>query len=106
MSEQRLRQPPVSVATWMHAYYNMRMLSKRTSILFEPEEYDQLQQLAEEQRTSVGALVRSAVRQAYLKQPQKKNSELLKEMKEIAGDAFKGLTPADIKDMIEEGRRY
>lgn len=40
-------------------------LTKKTTILFPPELFDQLAQLASQRRSSVGELVRSACRQQY-----------------------------------------
>ncbi len=40
-------------------------LSKKTTILFSPELPERLARLAEQRRTSIGALVRAAVEQQY-----------------------------------------
>ena len=41
-------------------------LTKRVEVLFEPEQYRVMEQLASSQGKSVGALVRKAVEQVYL----------------------------------------
>jgi len=46
---------------------------KRPTVYFSPEEYDRVQEIAEEQDDSFAAVVRSAVREKY--------------MEEVAGDA-------------------
>jgi len=40
--------------------------TRRTQLLMDPEEYRRLRALAKRQKTSVGALVRAAVRATYL----------------------------------------
>jgi hypothetical protein len=40
--------------------------TRRAQILMDPEEYEQLERVARERRTSVGELVRVAVRKEYL----------------------------------------
>ncbi|MBI2862594.1 MAG: hypothetical protein HYX89_07225 [Chloroflexi bacterium] len=40
--------------------------TRRVELLFDPEEYAQLEQIARGQKASVGALVRRAVEQVYL----------------------------------------
>jgi hypothetical protein len=81
------------------------MLSKRTSILFEPEEYQHLVKLASENNTSVGELVRQAVREMYLQQPVYSQEEVLLKMKNLAQNSnFKLSTPKQTKHFIEQGR--
>jgi len=40
--------------------------TRRTQILMDPEEYRRLRNLARSRKTSVGALIRKAVRQVYI----------------------------------------
>lgn len=50
----------------------MHTLTKKTTILFAPDLYRQLESLAEASRTSVASLVRQAVVQQYLLADRKK----------------------------------
>jgi hypothetical protein len=43
--------------------------TRRTQILMDPEEFKQLRALARRRKTSVAELIRSAVRQSYLRTP-------------------------------------
>ena len=45
------------------------MKIKRTQILMEPDEYQRLQVIAERERVSVAELIRTAVRDRYLRTP-------------------------------------
>lgn len=51
------------------------MLSKRTNILFDQELWSQLVQLAKTKRTSVGELVRSAVKDKYAAEDRREKVE-------------------------------
>jgi hypothetical protein len=55
-------------------------LVKKTTILFPPELYGQLAQLAEQRRTSVGELVRSACRKQYALSTREERLALVAEM--------------------------
>lgn len=44
--------------------------TRRTQILMEPSEFRRLRALARQRKTSVANLIRHAVRQAYLEQPE------------------------------------
>jgi hypothetical protein len=52
--------------------------TRRTQLLMDPQEHRQLRQLARQKKTSVGELIRTAVRATYLK-PQKPDREPLVE---------------------------
>ncbi len=43
------------------------MKTKRVQVLMAPEEYERLERAAKQQRVSVGDLIRSAVREQYLR---------------------------------------
>jgi len=43
--------------------------TRRTQLLMDPDEYRRLRDLARRQRTSVGALIRTAVRATFLEAP-------------------------------------
>lgn len=40
--------------------------TRRIQILMEPQEYDEIEKIAQQRKTSVGALIREAVRERYL----------------------------------------
>lgn len=85
------------------------MLTKRTHILFDENTALMLAALAREQATSVGNLVRHAVKKTYrdvsLSQDRKRHKavrELLALQKKFLG-RFEGV---DYRALIEDGRRY
>jgi hypothetical protein len=85
----------------------MCMLTRRTQILFEDENYDFLVWLANEQRLSVGELVRKAVKKTYIddkeagKIKRKKVFDNLLKWQNDVGYVMKGL---NYKQLIEDGR--
>jgi predicted DNA-binding ribbon-helix-helix protein len=87
------------------------MLSKRTNILFEEQMWQQLTYLAEERKTSVGDLVRSAVQSRYLTTKKKRYDQT----KLRALDAMRGVRSQlkkhamhniNIRELIADGRKY
>ncbi|NCN24133.1 MAG: hypothetical protein COU65_01620 [Candidatus Pacebacteria bacterium CG10_big_fil_rev_8_21_14_0_10_42_12] len=88
------------------------MLSKRTNILFEEEMWTQLSSLAKKQKTSVGDLVREAVKMQYIQkesaQEQRKRRRMaaLQIMKEV-GSRMKGgpLTFEEFKELRDMGKK-
>jgi len=83
------------------------MLTRRTQILFEDENYNFLVWLANEQKLSVGELVRKAVKKTYLDdnetgkiKKKKVFNSLLKWQNDI-GFVMNGLS---YKQLIEDGR--
>ena len=80
------------------------MLVKRTNILFDEDLWGQLTSLASSQTTSVGNLVRNAVKKVYF------NDSLVRERAEAIDDimairkVFKG--KIDYKELINAGRKY
>ena len=86
----------------------MRMLNRRAHILFEAEDYRLLEAEAAEKESSVGELVRAAVKQVYVESKAKQLSDRqkafdrLKQWQKKIG-VFKGL---DYKALIEYGRKY
>lgn len=66
----------------------MHTLTKKTTILFSPDLYRQLETLAEAAKTSVGSLIRQAVVQQYFLAGQKRRRaavEALRGMKQPTG---------------------
>lgn len=79
----------------------MQGLTKKTTILFSPKTYRQLERLAEERKTSVAQLVRQAAIQCYLVPDRRTRMEAVKAL------AAMDLPVADWPQMereIEEGR--
>ncbi|MBU1071225.1 hypothetical protein KKG65_02305 [Patescibacteria group bacterium] len=83
------------------------MLSKRTQILFEEENYDFLVWLANEQKLSVGELVRSAVKKTYFDKREienEKRKRFLKELVEWQDEIGYVMKGSSYKQLIEDGR--
>ena len=79
----------------------MQTLSKKTTILFSPKIYRQLEQVAKERHTSVGQLVRQAAIQCYLvpdKRTRLEAVQALAAMQLPVGNWY------SMKDEIEKGR--
>lgn len=79
----------------------MQGLTKKTTILFSPKLYRQLERLAEEQKTSVAHLIRKAAIQCYLMPDRRTRMEAVKAL------AAMQLPVADWPTMereIEKGR--
>ncbi len=80
------------------------MLNKRTNILFDVELWKQLVRMAKDRQTSVGQLVREAVRKTYFEDERRRQiREAIDEIRRIRPH-LKG--PLDYKAMINEGRKY
>ncbi len=84
------------------------MLNRRAHILFEEETFNLLDTLAAEQGSSVGELVRTAVRRIYVETREKELSD-----REKAFEALRKLQlltrqkgRVDYKELIEYGRKY
>lgn len=84
------------------------MLTRRTHILFDEDTALMLTSLAQKKRTSVGSLVRWAVRKTYkdvrltrLEMRQKAVAELMAWQKKIG--TFKNI---NYRTLIEDGRRF
>lgn len=63
----------------------MRNLSKKTTILFPPELYRQLEEIAKLSKTSVAQLIRQAVIKQYLFSDKKKRLEAVEHLSKIGG---------------------
>ena len=55
-------------------------LRKRVEVLFDPEKYTYLEQVARREKTSVGNLIREAVEKVYVDTDQKKRWEAFKRL--------------------------
>ena len=80
------------------------MLTRRTNILFDDNLWDLLTSVAKREKSSVGEVVRNAVRRIYsddsLIEQKKKDFETIKKVRARQ----KGVL--DYKALINEGRRY
>ncbi|KKR32020.1 MAG: hypothetical protein UT63_C0054G0007 [Candidatus Gottesmanbacteria bacterium GW2011_GWC2_39_8] len=81
----------------------MCMLNKRTNILFEEEVWNKLSLLAEKQDTSVGELIRNAVKQVYLGN---NKQEKIKSAYDTILAVRKTQKNIDYKELINYGRKY
>ena len=79
-------------------------LTKRVEVLFDPEHYLMIEQLAHSQGKSVGALVRKAVEQVYLKPTLEERKAavrgLLSEHSDLSWEEAKRILEMDV------GRRF
>jgi len=73
----------------------MGTLTKKIQILFSDEQFESLKRVAEEKKTSVGALVREAVEEIYLK-------EIKEKRKRIAQHLINMNLPVDEWEKMEE----
>ncbi len=81
------------------------MLTQRTNILFDEETLRLLKSIAKEEKTSVGKLVRQAVKKEYAKKdPYAARRKALEETLRIRPAVSK--TPIDYKELINYGRKY
>ena len=78
-------------------------LTKRVEVLFDPDHYRTMEQLARSEGKTVGALVRQAVEQQYLKPSIEKRRAAVRELLDMESD----LTWEEAKEIIEKdpGRR-
>lgn len=80
------------------------MLTKRTQILFDENIWKKLTQLARAQTTSVGQLIREAVKEKYLKEADfVRQRETLEEIERIRPRLAQKI---DYKALINYGRKY
>lgn len=81
------------------------MLSKRTNILFDDDLWELLTSVAKRQKTSVGDVVRNAIKKVY-------SEENIIEKRKKIFDAIKRIRPKpypgkiDYKELINYGRKY
>lgn len=81
------------------------MLTKRTNILFDEKLWKDVSSLAKKEKTSVGNIVRSAVRERVESEELlAKRRKALDEIERIRPKPFKG--KIDYKELINAGRRY
>ena len=79
------------------------MLTKRTNILFDEEMWSRLKTLAKNQKTTVGKLIRNAVKETYL------SDKHLRERASAINNIFKKrkkFKKIDYKKLINYGRKY
>lgn len=81
------------------------MLTRRTNILLVDEDYFLLKRLANQRKVSIGKLVREAVRAVYEKE--RRDLGLGEKIKFIR-KLMKGvkITPSEIREFINEGRKF
>ena len=80
-------------------------LTKRVEVLFDPEHYRMIEQLASSQGKSVGALVRKAVEQVYLMSTLEKRKAavdgLLSEQSDLSWEEAKVILERDVGRRLE-----
>lgn len=84
----------------------MCMLTKRTNILFDEELWKRLTSLAQKRNTSVGELVRIAVKETYDTKDEmlEKRRKAIEETLKYRPKPFKG--KIDYKALINAGRKF
>ena len=87
---------------WKVTCYIGTMLTKRTNVLFDEDEYSRLVSIARVRKATVGHLIREAVKRTYVKKRKnvwaKTLSEIRKTMKGVK------ISPEEWKEFINEGR--
>lgn len=82
----------------------MQTLTRRTNVLFTPDEHRVLVKLAQESKQTMGELIRQAVRKTYVKKPQDTfEASLLRIRKLTKNIRMKRL---DYRALVTEGRKY
>jgi len=79
------------------------MLTKRTNILFDEEMWSRLKTLAKNQKTTVGKLIRNAVKETYF------SDKHFRERVSAINNIFKKrkrFKKIDYKKLINHGRKY
>ena len=76
-------------------------LTKRVELLFEPNEYTDLEAIARKRRESVGSLIRQATRQVYLDKERQRRKEAIAR---LLSEQFDFGDWEDIKKELEEER--
>jgi hypothetical protein len=76
-------------------------LTKRVELLFEPNEYTDLEAIACKRKESVGSLIRKATRQVYLDKERQRRREAIER---LLSDQFDFGDWGDIKEELEEER--
>lgn len=85
------------------------MLTKRTNILFDQQTWDFLVGLAEEKKTSVGELVRTAVNDTYKSENEsqlKRRTSAVERIIELRKQMKHTFTTQEILELVREGRKY
>lgn len=79
------------------------MLTRRTNVLFSESDYFLLNQLSKEKKTTVGSLVRQAVKQVYVEKKRSRAAVLrsIERMRKYINT--KGI---NYRELIEDGRKY
>lgn len=81
------------------------MLTHRTNILLDEEMIYKLKEIAKKEKTSVGKLIRKAVKKIYFENDlYEKRKKALQRTLEIRPSVSK--TPIDYKELINYGRKY
>lgn len=85
------------------------MLVKRTNILFDEHTWEYLVELAQKRDTSVGNLVRAAVKKEYMdeqEQLDKQRQEAFNAIEKLRSQIKHKFTLKEIRESIEYGRKY
>jgi len=85
------------------------MLSKRTNILFEDSQWEQLVSHAKKEQISVGSLIRKAVFTVYFKGENdvlKERREAIDRIRKIRKQIKKPVTTKEIIELINYGRKF
>jgi hypothetical protein len=84
------------------------MLTHRTNVLFEHQDYLELTRLSSERGVTMGALVRKAVKKHYNldKNSSDYRLRLVREMQALRKKIGVSKIPIDYKTLVNEGRKY
>lgn len=79
------------------------MLTHRTNLLLEEQDYHLLSQLASQQQVSMGKLIRQAVKKTYITSPINTRTKILNELQKLGKKV--NTQGINYKELITYGRR-
>ena len=86
------------------------MLTKRTNVLLEEADHQLLLRLAQQRRTTIGELIRQAVKTTYKQIPQKTNQLEIQRRINRLKKAWTLLSspkiPLNYRELVDYGRKY
>lgn len=85
-------------------FKHMQTLSRRTNVLFTPDEHGMLIALSRESKKTMGELIRHAVRKVYAKKTKKSFEESLERIRKLTKDIK--IKKSEYRSFVADGRKY